>query len=52
VKHVLFFIDILKKGSSQFKKEIEEIKWGFKPLDDNHKVIFKLKRNEKKLIDG
>jgi hypothetical protein len=41
-----------ENGSSQFEKKIEETKWDFKPLDYKYKVIFKLKRNEEKLIDG
>jgi hypothetical protein len=41
-----------EKGFSQFEKEIEEIKWTFRPLNYKLRVIFKLKRNKENVIDG
>jgi hypothetical protein len=33
-------------------KKIGEIMWIYRPMDYKYRAIFKLKRNEKKLIDG
>jgi hypothetical protein len=41
-----------EKGFSQVEKKIEEIIWAFRPLNYRYRTIFKLKRNEEKLIDG
>jgi hypothetical protein len=44
----------MEKRFSQVEKKIEEIMWAFKPLDYrySYNAIFKLKRNDEKLIDG